>query len=54
MRFALERPLAPTIPLRYIDLVEGVLTPGVELLPDELKPVSDGTLHRLSLQRTLR
>jgi 2-hydroxy-3-keto-5-methylthiopentenyl-1-phosphate phosphatase len=45
VRFALERPLAPTIPLRYIDLVEGILTPDVELLPDELKPVSDGTLR---------
>lgn len=31
--------------LRYIDLVEAVLTPDVELLPDELKPVSDGTLR---------
>jgi len=45
VKFALERPLAPTIPLRYIDLVEAVLTPDVELLPDELKPVSDGTLR---------
>jgi len=45
VKFALERPLAPTIPLRYIDLVEAVLTPDVELLPDDLKPVSDGTLR---------
>jgi len=45
VRFALERPLAPTMPLRYIDLVEAVLTPDVQLLPDELKPVSDGTLR---------
>ncbi len=45
VKFALERPLAPTIPLRYIDLVEEVLTPDVQLLPDELKPVSDGTLR---------
>ncbi len=45
VRFALERPLAPTIPLRYIDLIEGVLTPDVQLLPDDLKPVSDGTLR---------
>ena len=45
VKLALERPLAPTIPLRYIDLLEGVLTPDVELLPDELKPVSDGTLR---------
>ena len=45
VRLALERPLAPTIPLRYIDLIEAVLTPDVELLPDELKPVSDGTLR---------
>jgi hypothetical protein len=45
VRFALERPLAPTMPLRYIDLIEGVLTPDVQLLPDELKPVSDGTLR---------
>ena len=45
VKFALDRPLAPTIPLRYIDLIEAVLTPEVELLPDELKPVSDGTLR---------
>jgi len=45
VKFALERPLAPTIPLRYIDLVEAVLIPDVELLPDDLKPVSDGTLR---------
>ena len=45
VRFALERPLAPAIPLRYIDLIEGVLTPDVQLLPDEFKPVSDGTLR---------
>jgi hypothetical protein len=45
VRFALERPLAPTIPLRYIDLLGGVLTPRVQLLPDEFKPVSDGTLR---------
>ena len=45
VRFALERPLAPTIPLRYIDLIERVLTSDVQLLPGELKPVSDGTLR---------
>lgn len=45
VRLTLERPLAPTIPLRYIDLVEEVLTPDVQLLPDEFKPVSDGTLR---------
>jgi len=45
VRFALERPLAPAIPLRYIDLVEEVLTPNVQLLPDAFKPVSDGTLR---------
>ena len=48
---ALERPLAPTIPLRYLDLIEKVLTPEVQLLPGDLKPVSDGTLrtaYRLS------
>jgi len=45
VRYALERPLASTIPLRYIDLVEGILTPTVDLLPDQFKPVSDGTLR---------
>ncbi|MBM3133926.1 MAG: hypothetical protein FJZ89_01275 [Chloroflexi bacterium] len=51
VQFTLERPLAPTVPLRYLDLIEKVLTPEVQLLPGDLKPVSDGTLrtaYRLS------
>jgi len=45
VRFALERPLAPTISLQYIHLVEKVLTPDVQLLPDQYRPAADGTLR---------
>jgi len=42
---ALDRALAPTIPLRYIDLIESLIAPQFEVLPGVTKIASDNTLR---------
>lgn len=45
IRFALERFLGPNLPLRYLDLVEKIYAPEVEILPERTRELSDGTLR---------
>jgi len=42
-RYSLERFLSPSIPLRFIDLIEEILTPDITPLPDAVKYMSDNT-----------
>ncbi len=41
VRYPLERQLGPGVPLRYIDLIEGVYTPQAELMENEIAVLSD-------------
>ncbi len=43
IRFALSRFLGPNLPLRYLDLVEKIYAPEVEILAGQTREVSDGT-----------
>ncbi len=45
VRYPLERQLGPGVPLRYSDLVEGIYTPGVELLENEKATLSDDVVR---------
>lgn len=51
IRYALERYLGDTLPLRYIDLVEMIYAPQVELRPGCRRTLSDGS-HRTAYRYT--
>ena len=45
VRGALQRPLAPALPLRYIDLVETICAPEIQMVPGQTRKISDGTVR---------
>ncbi len=45
IRHCLERTLAPSIPLRFIDLVERIVSPAMQLLAGRTKLLSDSSLR---------